>query len=123
MNAFLWTLQVLLAVLFSFAGITKINVPKDQLATKFTWLGSLSPTLVHFIGGLEVLGAIGLILPAITKIATVLTPLAASGLALIMLGAFGVHLRRHEVSRLPVTVILLALTVVVAWGRFGPYPL
>jgi hypothetical protein len=74
------------------------------------------------IGAVEVAGAVGLILPAVTKIATVLVPLAATGLAITMVLATVVHLRRGE-TRIVVNLVLLALAVFVAWGRFGPYAL
>jgi len=68
----------------------------------------------------EILGAIGLILPAALGIATILTPLAAAGLALTMVGATLVHARRGEKSNIPVTLVLGALAAVVAVMRFGP---
>jgi hypothetical protein len=71
---------------------------------------------------LWVAGAVGLILPAVTKIATVLVPLAATGLAITMVLATVVHLRRGE-TRIVVNLVLLALAAFVAWGRFGPYAL
>jgi predicted PurR-regulated permease PerM len=72
---------------------------------------------------MELLGAVGLILPAMTGIAPILTPLAAAGLAVMMLLAALTHVRRKEPSGIALTVVLLALAVVIAWGRFGPYSL
>jgi hypothetical protein len=72
------------------------------------------------IGALEVLGAVGLILPAVLDIAPVLVPLAAVGLALIMVGAAVTRLRRHETKLLVADLVHLALAVFVAWGRFVP---
>jgi uncharacterized membrane protein YfcA len=69
----------------------------------------------------EILGAIGLILPAVLHVAPVLVPLAAVGLIFVMLGAAVVHARRHELPNVAVTIVLLILAAVVAWGRFGPY--
>lgn len=65
--------------------------------------------------------ALGLILPAVTGIATVLTPLAAVGVALIMIGAVITHARRAEWQNVGFNVVLLAVAIVIAWGRFGPY--
>ncbi|HET7901849.1 MAG TPA: DoxX family protein, partial [Candidatus Nanopelagicales bacterium] len=73
------------------------------------------------IGVLEVLGAIGLILPGITGIAPFLVPLAATGLALLMIGAIVVHARRGERQPIGANIVLLLLAVFVAWGRFGAY--
>jgi hypothetical protein len=78
---------------------------------------------VKAIGALEVLAAVGLILPAALDIAPVLVPLAAVGLVLLMAGAIITHLRRHEPQALVVTLPLLALAALVAWSRFGPQSL
>jgi uncharacterized membrane protein YphA (DoxX/SURF4 family) len=72
-------------------------------------------------GVLEILAAIGLILPAALDIAPILVPLAATGLVLMMIGAIIVHSRRKETQALPINIILLLLAAFVAWGRFGPY--
>lgn len=70
---------------------------------------------------MEVLGAIGLILPAAVDIAPALAPVAAIGLAVVMVGAAVTHGRRGETKNVAVNAVLLALALVVAWGRFGPY--
>jgi hypothetical protein len=80
-----------------------------------------SATTVRVIGVVELLGAIGLILPAATGIAPVLTPIAATGLALTMVLAAATHIRRKEPSGVAFNAVLFALAVFVAWGRFGPY--
>ena len=77
---------------------------------------------VKAIGALEVLAAVGLILTAALDIAPVLVPLAAVGLVLLMIGAMITHLRRHEAQAIVVNLAVLALAVLVAWGRFGPQP-
>ena len=120
MNIALWVAAGLLAVAFLAAGLSKLVQPKEKLAERTPYVEDFSAGAVKAIGGLEVLGAIGLILPGITKIAPVLVPLAATGLALMMIGAIVVHLRRGE-KQIVVNIVLLALAVFVAWGRFGPY--
>jgi uncharacterized membrane protein YphA (DoxX/SURF4 family) len=75
------------------------------------------------VGFLELLAALGLILPGLLHIAPVLTPLAAAGLVVIMVGALVTHARRNERSAMAVNVVLLVLSAVVVWGRFGPSPL
>jgi hypothetical protein len=87
------------------------------------WVSDFSQTQVRGIGTLEVLGAIGVILPGIRKFAPVLVPMAATGLALLMIGAGITHIRRKEYNELGSNVVLFALAVFVAWGRFSPYPL
>ena len=121
MNVFLWVLQGLLAAAFLMAGLMKATRPKPDLAAQMPWVEDFSAGTVKFIGVAEVLGAVGLILPALTGIAVVLTPLAATGLAVTMALAMVVHTRRKEYAGLPVNLVLLVVAVVIAWGRFGPY--
>ena len=73
------------------------------------------------LGLAEVLAAIGLIVPPLVDIAPILTPIAASGLVLTMIGAIMTHARRREFPNVAVNVVLAIMAVVVAWGRFGPY--
>lgn len=122
MNVVLWVLAGVLAAAFLAAGAMKATQPKEKLATNMAWVEDFSPGMVKTIGALEVLGALGLILPAATGIAPILTPLAATGLVLTMMGAVATHLRRGEplVASLP-AIVLGLLSAVVAWGRFGPY--
>ena len=123
MNVFLWILQWLLAVAFAVAGVLKSTQPKEKLAPQMPWVEDFSQPTVRFIGVAEFLGALGLVLPALTGIAPILTPLAATGIAVIMLLAALVHARRKEPSGISVTAVLLVLAAIVAWGRFGPYAL
>jgi hypothetical protein len=100
----------------------KVSRSKEQLAgSGMGWVEDFSPGMVKFIGLVEILGAIGLILPAALDIVPVLVPLAALGLVLTMIGAAVVHVRRNEVKTIAPSVVLLVLAAVVAWGRFGPY--
>jgi len=123
MNVGLWIAAGLLAAAFLAAGMLKIATPREKLAQRMGWVSDFSQNQVRGIGTLEVLGAIGVIVPGVTKIVPVLVPIAATGLALLMLGAGITHIRRKEYSQLASNVVLLALAVFVAWGRFGPYPL
>jgi uncharacterized membrane protein YphA (DoxX/SURF4 family) len=115
MNIALWIVQALLAIAFGMAGFMKITQPKEKLAAQMGWVEDFTPPTIKAIGVLEVLGAIGLIVPQLTGILPWLTPLAAVGLALTMLGAMATHLRRHE--NIVVNVVLLLLAVFVAYGR------
>lgn len=121
MNILLWILAGVLAALFLAAGTMKLSRPKDALASSMGWVESFSAGTVKLIGALEVLAALGLVLPAVTGIAPVLVPLAATGLVLVMAGAIVVHLRRGENQMVGINVVLLVLAAVVAWGRFGTY--
>ena len=122
MNVVLWSVAGLLAVAFLTSGLMKLSQPKKKLADSgMGWTEDFSDGAVKGIGALEVLGALGLILPAVFDVATVLVPIAATGLALVMLGAAVTHARRRENQMIVVNVVLLALAAFVAWGRFGPY--
>lgn len=123
MNVALWAVAALLALVFLGAGAAKLAQPKEKLlaSPSMAWAKDFSPGALKTIGLLEVLGAVGLILPAVLDIAPVQVPLAASGLALTMFGAAITHLRRGEAQSVVVNLVLLALAVFVAWGRFGPH--
>jgi uncharacterized membrane protein len=123
MNVVLWIAQGLLAVAFAGAGLMKTTRPKEKLVPVLPYTEDLSTGMLRFIGAVELLGAVGVILPAATGIAPVLTPLAAVGLGTIMLLAIVVHARRREPHAYPMNVGLLALAALVAWGRFGPHAL
>jgi uncharacterized membrane protein YphA (DoxX/SURF4 family) len=121
MNIVLWILQIVLAFVFLMAGAMKLAKPKTELGEQLVWVEDFSENTIRSIGALEVLGAIGLILPAITGVAPVLVPLAATGLAITMVLAAGVHFRRSEMPNVAVAVILLVPSLLMAWGRFGDY--
>ena len=121
MNVFLWGLQIALAAIFVMAGVIKGTQQKERLARNLPWVEDFSSGTIRLIAILELLGAIGLIVPAVTGILPVLTPVAATGLAIVMALAVNTHRRRHEPSGMAVTGVLFAAAVVVAWGRFGPY--
>jgi uncharacterized membrane protein YphA (DoxX/SURF4 family) len=121
MNVVLWVIAGVLAVAFLAAGATKLTQPKEKLATSMGWVEDFSPGAVKLIGALEVLAAIGLVLPAALDIVPVLVPLAAVGLVALMIGAALTHARRKEFPMIAINVVLLVLAALVAWGRFGPY--
>lgn len=123
MNAALWTAQVVLALAFLATGATKVLRPRSALAQRMSWVEDFSDRSVTSIGVLEVLGGLGVLLPGLVGVATPLVPLAALGLALTMLGAAIVHLRRNEPAQVVINVVLLALAAFVAWGRVDTHPL
>lgn len=121
MNIALWITAGLLAAVFLAAGAMKLTQPKEKLAASgMGYVEDFSAGTIKIIGTLEVLAAIGLILPAALDILPILVPLAAVGLTLMMVGAVITHLRRKEAQVIVVNLALLALAVFVAWGRFGP---
>jgi uncharacterized membrane protein YphA (DoxX/SURF4 family) len=122
MNMVLWVVQILLALAFLMAGSLKVTQPIQKLATNMGWVNSLPSQAVRLIGTLEILGAIGLILPAVTGILPWLTPLAAVGLVLTMIGAMILHVQRGEFPSLGVNLVLLALAAFIVFGRFFMLP-
>ena len=122
MGIALWVAQGLLAVAFLVAGATKLAQPKEKLAKNMAWVEDFSQPAVRLIGAVEVLGAIGVVLPALTGILSWLTPLAALALAATMVGAVLTHVRRGERSAVVPPGVLLVLAALVAYGRFFVLP-
>lgn len=122
MNIALWVLQALLGVYFFFTGVIHFIVPPG-LPAPMAWMYELSPALHYFSGAAELLAGLGLILPGLTKIQTRLTPLAAVGLVLVMLGAAAWHIPRGEVQNIVMNLILAGLAGFVAYGRWKLKPL
>jgi uncharacterized membrane protein YphA (DoxX/SURF4 family) len=120
MNIALWIVQILLALAFLLAGSMKVSQPIDKLKKNMNWT---TPGIVRLVGTLEILGGLGLILPAVTHILPWLTPVAAVGLVLTMIGAAIVHVRLKEFSGLAAPIILLLLALFIVYGRFLLVPL
>ena len=116
----LWIVQSLLALLFLFAGGMKLVLPLEQLAGPITLPGPL----LRFIGVAEVLGGLGLILPGLLRIRPGLTPLAAAGLVIIMLGAIVLTLVAGLVAVALISLVVGLLAAFVAYGRWrlAPHP-
>jgi uncharacterized membrane protein YphA (DoxX/SURF4 family) len=124
METALWTAQLLLAAIFLTTGLTKLSQPRTQLAAgPMGWAADVTDLEFHAVGLLEVLGALGLVLPGALGLAPLLTPLAAVGLAMTMTGAIVTHVRMGETDRLAVPLVLLVLTLFVAIERFGAHSL
>ena len=114
----LWVIQVLLALTFSNAASRKLVRQKGKPSKSMAWREDFSRRTVRLVGVLELLGAVGLVLPALTGVLPWLTPLAAAGLALTMIGATLTHLRRGEYETILVIAVLMVLALFVAYGRF-----
>jgi putative oxidoreductase len=119
----LWIVQLLLAMVFGMAGIMKSTQPLADLAVAMAWTADVPAGLVRFIGASELAGAVGLVLPAATRIRPLLTPLAAIGLALVMALASLFHISRDEWFALPLNLVLGSLAAFVAWGRLRKVPI
>jgi hypothetical protein len=124
MNVALWVAAGLLAVVFVVSGAVKLLVPKEKIAALHAageWTRDFSPGALRAIAVVELLGAIGLILPAALNIAPMLVPIAASGAVLLFIGAAIMRLRRGERATIVVDLLYLALAAFVVAGRFGPW--
>lgn len=120
MKKTLWTIQILLALLFVFAGGAKFAMPVDQI-THGMPAALANGAFVHFIGVCEVLGGLGLVLPGLLRIKPALTPLAASGLVIIMIGATVLSVPQGvALAILPLVTGILA--AFVAYGRWRVAP-
>ena len=118
MNIVLWILQGLLALAFVAAGGMKLALPIEELlANGMTFVEHMPAFLVRFIGAAEVAGALGLLLPAATRIAPKLTPLAAASLAVVMILAVGTHVWLGEYGAVVPPIVLGSMAAFVAWGR------
>jgi uncharacterized membrane protein YphA (DoxX/SURF4 family) len=120
MKATLWVLQVLLGLLFVFAGVMKFVMPVEEMTKQ---MPSMPGAFLHFIGVAEVLGGFGLVLPGLLKIATGLTPLAAAGLIVIMIGATVITAQTASVGQAMVPAVVGILLAVVLYGRWRIAPL
>jgi uncharacterized membrane protein YphA (DoxX/SURF4 family) len=122
MGIALWVVQVLVAAAFLVSGATKLSQPKENLVKNMAWVEDFSQQTVRLIGAVEVLGAIAIVVPAMTGILPWLTPLAALGLVLTMIGAALTHLRRTEYGSIATNAVLLVLAAFVVYGRFFVLP-
>jgi uncharacterized membrane protein YphA (DoxX/SURF4 family) len=122
-NIAFWVVQILLALAFLAAGFPKATQPIPALAKRITWAKDIPTPLVRFIGVAEILGALGLILPALTGILPWLTVAAAIGLAIMMVAAIIFHLMRGETSRIALNIVFLLLLLFVMYGRIALAPL
>jgi hypothetical protein len=125
-NIAIWIAQGLLAFAFLAAGGMKLASPREKLIASgksMAWAEDFSATSIKLIGTAEVLGAVGVVLPAAVGIAPVLSPIAAIGLAVVALGAVVVHLRRRELGVVGAPLLLCLIAIFVAVTRLGTYAL
>jgi hypothetical protein len=124
MNVTLWITTGLLAAVALVGGASKAFVPKEKLAAQSggEWVQDANAGFVKTLGVLELLAAIGLILPAVLDLAPVMVPVTAVCWVLLMVGAMITHGRLGQVKFVMVNVVYFAVAVFIAWGRFGPRP-
>lgn len=122
MNKGLWAAQILMGIFFIYVGVLHFIVP-EGLPDAFSWMYDLSDTLHWISGTAEILGGLGLILPAVTGIMPQLVPLAAEGLIVVMVGAVIYHLARGEFQNVVSNLLWIAVGAFIAWGRTKRHPL
>lgn len=119
-----WIVAGLLALVYLFAGGTKLVRSRAQLEQSgMTWAAGTNPAVVKLVGSIEILGALGLILPPLLATAFFLAPLAAIGLVLVQAVAIGMHMKMHDLKSLPINLTLLLLAFVAAWLGVLTFPL
>ncbi len=114
----LWIIQVLLALLFLFAGGMKLVMPIEEMTKQIALPGSF----LRFIGVAELLGGLGLVLPGLLRVRPGLTPLAAAGLVIIMIGATALTLVVGLVASALIPLVVGLLAAFVAYGRWRLAP-
>ena len=121
MNTILWVLQIFLAVTFVYSGIMKSTQQREKLIhIGQTGVAGLSYPLIRFIGIIEILGALGIILPQALGVLPVLTPVTAVGFAVMMIPAANIHAKRKEFLSFSFNLFLLLISAFVAMQRFKP---
>jgi uncharacterized membrane protein YphA (DoxX/SURF4 family) len=118
MNTLLWIFQGILAFVFITAGFVKLSKPKAEVEKRMAFAEDFSTGTIKFIGLMELLGGLGVVLPMLLDVVPILTPISAAGLALIQILAAFVHRRRKERVMVAGNVILLVLAAMVAASRF-----
>ena len=121
MNIALWIIQVLLSLLFLFAGSMKFVMPVEEMNRQAPVV--LPGLLLHFIGACEILGGLGLILPGLLRIKPGLTPLAAAGLAIITLGATVITITGGAIVTAVFPFVVCLLSIFIAYGRWRVAPI
>ncbi|MFD4325149.1 DoxX family protein [Nocardioides sp. NPDC058538] len=122
MNIALWIVAGVFGIAYVAGGIVKLTMPYEKYTAKTHWPEDFTPGKVKFMGAVETLGGLGLILPGLLDIAPVLVPVAASCMALYMAGAVTERLRRAEYKELLGDLLFLAAMIFIAWGRFAIEP-
>jgi uncharacterized membrane protein YphA (DoxX/SURF4 family) len=123
MSALLWVLQIVLALVFLPLGLLAVGRSRERLLRVAPWVEDFPEPVVRVVGVLEILGGLGVVVPAVLGVWTVLVPVAATGLGLLMIGAIVQHVTRGEMNRISAPAALLVAATAVAIGRFGPWPL
>jgi uncharacterized membrane protein YphA (DoxX/SURF4 family) len=118
LNITLWIVQMLLASSLIWSSWMKLFQPVQQLAAMWPWAGEVSPSLIKFTGIVDLLGGLGLVLPAGLRIQPKLTPIAAMGIIALMICASAFHISRGESGAIGPNIVFALMAGFVAWGRW-----
>lgn len=119
----LWIAQVLLSITLIWAAYLKLAQPIEQLKAMWPWTGDVPPALVRFTGVIDLLGALGVLLPSLFRFKPLLTPLAAIGIVLLMISASVFHIYRGEASQIGFNIVFGLIAAFVAYGRSRLVPI
>ncbi|WP_338700009.1 DoxX family protein [Streptomyces sp. Q6] len=122
LNVTLWICTGLLALVALGGGVSKAFVPTEKLAAAHGggWTGDVPGLFVKGLGVVELFAAVGLVLPALVGVGTVMVPVTAACWVVLMVGAMATHGRRGEIGLVGVNLIYLVLAALIVWGRLGP---
>ncbi len=115
----IWVFQILLALWFMMPAYMKLTISKEKMIAAKQLPPDRNPVPIRVLGFLELLGIVGIIVPRLTGLLPVLTPITAACFAIVMIGAFIIHFNKHEYKVLPMIVIAFILSLIVAWFRFA----
>ncbi len=114
----LWALQILLSGSLIWAGSMKLFQPIEALKTMWPWTGEVSTGFVKLTGIFDLLGAFGLIFPALLRFKPIFVPLSAIGIILLMIAAGIFHISRGETEQIGVNIVFAVFAGLIVWGRF-----
>jgi uncharacterized membrane protein len=119
----LWIAQILLSLCLGWAGIVKLFQPVEQLEMMWPWTGEVSPASVKLTGIIDLLGALGLLIPSLFRFKPVLTPIAAIGVILLMIAASVFHICRGEGYQIGFNSVVAVISAFIAYGRLKLAPI
>lgn len=122
LNIALWVAQAFVALMLLWGGYAKLGTPLEELSQMMPWAAE-NPSLLTFTGILDLLGGLGLLLPAILRIKPQLTVYAAYGTAALMVAAAIFHISRGEYESVGMNVVILLIALFIAWGRSKKAPI
>ncbi|MNU72705.1 hypothetical protein D3C71_621750 [compost metagenome] len=117
-NILLWIAQILLSGSLLWSGSMKLFQAIEELKAMWPWVGEVSPGFVKLTGVLDLIGAFGLVLPALLRFKPILIPLSAIGIILLMIAAGIFHISRGETEQIGVNIFFALFAGFIAWGRF-----